>query len=307
MLVQVIIVLICHLVEPRPIDDNKLDEAKSQFLDENKSSYICELSPFSDEGHYFLPNDPERSNITDGEPGIKLHLIIRLINARTCEPLKGVYVHIWHANAKGEYSGIDSSHQKSGILFNNGRKSRSLNIVGEKETDDSFDESRVYQKTRDTRTKLTPELNNPPNYASNPENLNSNSKLNLIKRSAAPASMKSQNFLRGYQISNYAGEVSFATIIPGWYKGRAQHIHIEVYPDKSTSKPMYIGQLFFNKLYHLTERKEYESKNKLASRDDGIYKHFEGDRTTISMADIGPNMQGIITLGVDPEMTKIFD
>jgi protocatechuate 3,4-dioxygenase beta subunit len=38
-----------------------------------------------------------------------------------------------------------------------------------------------------------------------------------------------QTFLRGVQNTNAAGQVTFATIYPGWYAGRATHIHVEVY------------------------------------------------------------------------------
>lgn len=37
-----------------------------------------------------------------------------------------------------------------------------------------------------------------------------------------------QTFLRGIQTSNSNGEVTFSTIYPGWYQGRATHIHVEV-------------------------------------------------------------------------------
>jgi len=37
-----------------------------------------------------------------------------------------------------------------------------------------------------------------------------------------------QNFLRGYQQTDLSGLVSFTTIYPGWYPGRAVHIHAKV-------------------------------------------------------------------------------
>ena len=36
-----------------------------------------------------------------------------------------------------------------------------------------------------------------------------------------------QTFLRGYQLTDDAGEVRFRTIYPGWYPGRAVHIHFK--------------------------------------------------------------------------------
>jgi protocatechuate 3,4-dioxygenase beta subunit len=35
-------------------------------------------------------------------------------------------------------------------------------------------------------------------------------------------------FLRGIQMSDSSGRVTFTTVFPGWYAGRATHIHVEV-------------------------------------------------------------------------------
>jgi protocatechuate 3,4-dioxygenase beta subunit len=41
-------------------------------------------------------------------------------------------------------------------------------------------------------------------------------------------SQSAQTYLRGIQTTNSNGEVTFTTIYPGWYQGRATHIHLEV-------------------------------------------------------------------------------
>ena len=38
-----------------------------------------------------------------------------------------------------------------------------------------------------------------------------------------------QTFLRGVQTTNGSGQVTFRTIYPGWYAGRATHIHVQVF------------------------------------------------------------------------------
>jgi protocatechuate 3,4-dioxygenase beta subunit len=43
------------------------------------------------------------------------------------------------------------------------------------------------------------------------------------------------HFLRGRQTTNAAGLVSFTSIFPGWYSGRATHIHVHVYNASGTS------------------------------------------------------------------------
>ena len=45
--------------------------------------------------------------------------------------------------------------------------------------------------------------------------------------------VEDQNFLRGVQIADQAGKVTFTSIFPGCYDGRWPHIHFEVYPDQA--------------------------------------------------------------------------
>jgi len=42
------------------------------------------------------------------------------------------------------------------------------------------------------------------------------------------ASETAKTYLRGIQTTDAAGQVVFTTIYPGWYQGRATHIHVEV-------------------------------------------------------------------------------
>lgn len=41
-----------------------------------------------------------------------------------------------------------------------------------------------------------------------------------------------ENYLRGMQVSDAAGEVTFTTILPGCYDGRWPHIHFEIYRNR---------------------------------------------------------------------------
>jgi len=43
-----------------------------------------------------------------------------------------------------------------------------------------------------------------------------------------------QNYLRGVQVTDSAGKVSFTSIFPACYTGRWPHIHFEVYPDQAS-------------------------------------------------------------------------
>jgi protocatechuate 3,4-dioxygenase beta subunit len=60
-------------------------------------------------------------------------------------------------------------------------------------------------------------------------------------------------FLRGYQITDRRGIVGFDTIYPGWYRGRAVHIHFKVRtPGDSGRTDEFTSQLYFGD--ELTDR-----------------------------------------------------
>lgn len=44
-----------------------------------------------------------------------------------------------------------------------------------------------------------------------------------------------ENFLRGRQTTDANGQVSFISVFPGWYRGRAPHIHLEILDSKENS------------------------------------------------------------------------
>ncbi|MBX0290851.1 intradiol ring-cleavage dioxygenase [Hymenobacter sp. HSC-4F20] len=46
---------------------------------------------------------------------------------------------------------------------------------------------------------------------------------------------QSVHFLRGRQVTDANGQVTFTSIFPGWYSGRATHIHVHVYSATGTS------------------------------------------------------------------------
>src|SRR5688572_9626269 len=56
-----------------------------------------------------------------------------------------------------------------------------------------------------------------------------------------------QQFLRGYQLTDETGTVQFLTIYPGWYSGRAVHIHFTIRTTATDgSDYQFTSQFFFN-------------------------------------------------------------
>lgn len=57
-----------------------------------------------------------------------------------------------------------------------------------------------------------------------------------------------ENFLRGVQVADASGKLSFVSVYPGCYDGRWPHIHFEVYAtaaDVGTQRPLVTSQLAF--------------------------------------------------------------
>jgi protocatechuate 3,4-dioxygenase beta subunit len=85
-----------------------------------------------------------------------------------------------------------------------------------------------------------------------------------------------QKFLRGYQVTGADGVARFTTIYPGWYRGRAVHIHFKIRsPASATAAYEFTSQLFFEDA--LTDRvhaqQPYAAKGQrdLRNSGDGIY------------------------------------
>ena len=81
-----------------------------------------------------------------------------------------------------------------------------------------------------------------------------------------------QTYLRGIQTTNSNGEVTFITIYPGWYQGRATHIHAEVTIDGRSVK---VTQIAFpetvNNTVHANGAYASRGTNPIANASDGIF------------------------------------
>jgi len=66
------------------------------------------------EGPYWIDNSLTRYDVRAGRPGLPLVLEFTVVNAKTCKPIKGANVEIWHADASGNYSGFDGGSSGGG-------------------------------------------------------------------------------------------------------------------------------------------------------------------------------------------------
>ena len=86
-----------------------------------------------------------------------------------------------------------------------------------------------------------------------------------------------QKFLRGYQVSDPSGLVRFDTIYPGWYTGRAVHVHFKVRTSPAGSRGLeFSSQLYFDETITdaVHARPPYNSKGRrdVMNAADGPYR-----------------------------------
>ena len=136
------------------------------------------------------------------------------------------------------------------------------------------------------------------------------------------AAQKTDNtrFLRGVQLTNADGIAEFNTIYPGWYAGRALHIHLKVHVGGNASGDTYeggsvahTGQLFFpedvtDEVATLDPYVNHGDVQLVRHAEDGIYGQAgEGSIVELTpLAEGGSAEDGFvaeISLGVDPNST----
>ncbi|HJQ25112.1 MAG TPA: intradiol ring-cleavage dioxygenase [Blastocatellia bacterium] len=87
---------------------------------------------------------------------------------------------------------------------------------------------------------------------------------------------RGQKFLRGYQVTDANGAAQFTTIYPGWYSGRAVHIHFKVRMFSGSQKTYeFTSQFFFPDAFNqqVYTQSPYNSKGNpdTPNSRDGIY------------------------------------
>ncbi|MCT1514815.1 dioxygenase family protein [Dietzia cercidiphylli] len=121
-----------------------------------------------------------------------------------------------------------------------------------------------------------------------------------------------ETYLRGIQVADTNGELTFKTIVPGCYTGRWTHIHFEVYPDEQSATEVAnviaTSQLAFppDMLTDIYALDAYAGSAKnlagvgTAISDDGIFA--EGDwnlQVPTITGDITSGYVGKLAIGVD--------
>jgi protocatechuate 3,4-dioxygenase beta subunit len=170
----------------------------------------CVVVPELTEGPYYVDEKLDRSDIridtSDGSVSegavLTLAWVVSQVDGNACIPLEGVLVDVWHCDALGNYSDVQSE-------------------VG-------------------------------------------------------------HDYLRGYQHTDASGKATITTVYPGWYQGRAVHIHFKIRTDPAATSGgfEFTSQLFFDDAFsdQIYSQGVYAAKGKhdVQNARDGIYQQSQG-------------------------------
>ncbi|MFE2300105.1 intradiol ring-cleavage dioxygenase [Streptomyces sp. NPDC059445] len=172
------------------------------------------LTSESVEGPYYIDADKIRQDITEDQAGVPLTLVLKVIDAETCEPVRNAAVDIWHCSALGVYSGYEAMGSGGGGGGGGGGPTGTP-----------------------TGTPTGEPPSGPPPGGGGGH--------------AEPTD--DERYLRGTWKTDRHGRVTFRTVFPGWYQGRCVHIHVKVHVDGTWTDAGYegghtchTGQLFFS-------------------------------------------------------------
>ncbi|MDX3575722.1 intradiol ring-cleavage dioxygenase [Streptomyces sp. FL07-04A] len=244
------------------------------------------LTSETTEGPYYIDADKIRRDITEDKEGIPLTLALKVIDSRTCKPVAGAAVDIWHCDALGIYSGYESLSTGGG--------------GGGAPTGTPTD---VPTGTPSDAPTGAP-TGEPPSGGGGGGG------------HAEPTD--DERYLRGTWRTDRQGRVTFKTVFPGWYRGRTVHIHTKVHVDGKWTDAGYegghachTGQFFFDETAVLASAAVAPYSTSTTERttltEDTIYDQ-SGTRGGLlklkyDRKNIARGVVGSITMAVEPDTT----
>ncbi|GAA6062291.1 hypothetical protein JCM10212_004379 [Sporobolomyces blumeae] len=269
----------------------------------------CVLSPQVTEGPYYVNGELLRTNVVEDQPGVPLALDIGLIDIATCTPLENVMVEIWHANVTGSYSYFagESLDQPGGGSADGGMGggNGTMPSGGAAMSGGAMPSGMA------------------PSGAASAAMPSSSSSSTIAKRTVGDGS-DDGSFFRGGYPTNANGLVEFQTMFPGFYTGRAVHIHVLVRKDyeiaddgsivSDSGTVLQEGQVFFDEdvlekvlattLYsNTTQTRTYNSEDSILQSNVGSGYSPYADITFSNDDDVFEGAYGYITLGIDVNNT----
>jgi protocatechuate 3,4-dioxygenase beta subunit len=121
-------------------------------------------------------------------------------------------------------------------------------------------------------------------------------------------------FLRGIQLTDAQGLATFKTVYPGWYVGRAIHIHIKTLVGGKVAGKDYVGghvahtgQLYFTEDFNgrVAKVEPYVSskKERTLNAEDGIFANGGAAGLITTSGQVSKGLAGHIQVSIDPKAT----
>lgn len=111
-----------------------------------------------------------------------------------------------------------------------------------------------------------------------------------------------ETWLRGYQMTDASGVAKFTTVYPGWYGGRATHIHMEIFINKVLKKT---AQLTFSEaisdVVHVSALYAAHGVNPTRNASDSVFGNSATDLANETMAltgSVADGYSGSFTIGI---------
>jgi protocatechuate 3,4-dioxygenase beta subunit len=113
-----------------------------------------------------------------------------------------------------------------------------------------------------------------------------------------------KDFLRGYQVTDGEGRVRFTTIYPGWYPGRAVHVHFKIRtPTPGGATGEFTSQLFFDDALtdgvHAAPPYASMGKGRVRNEADAFYKE-SGGVLTLAAVQSGEGYEAAFQIAMKP-------
>ena len=128
------------------------------------------------------------------------------------------------------------------------------------------------------------------------------------------------NYLRGYQMTDENGTVQFTTVYPGWYEGRAIHIHVKVRNFEGSNETLeWTSQFYLNNSINeqvhtkppynnhgLVDMTNEEDFIYTGPSSDGLVKTNTGQHLMLNLNEDEQGYTGTFNIGVNANQSEQY-